>query len=102
METPIIGQQENRGDGFGSGMSRGGDWTNSRSAFDMGRSLDQSQLISLQAMYGAEDRLQGAATEQSSATTLSSYSYMRGVSRVGTGLPAFPRSCFVQSTQLSL
>ena len=52
-------------------------------------------------MYGARDRLQGAATQQSSATTLSSYSYTSGVGRVGTRLPAFQRSRFTHSTRLS-
>ena len=68
--TPIIGQRENREDDFSSGMSRDGYWTHFRSAFDMGRSLDQSQLNPFQAVYSAGDRLQLAATQQSSATTL--------------------------------
>ena len=60
--TPTVGQQENRGDGFGADRSRYRYWTNSGSTFNMGRPLDQSQLNPLQAMYGAGDRLQGAAT----------------------------------------
>ena len=52
-------------------------------------------------MYGAGDRLQGGATQQSSATTLSSYSHTRGVGRVGVGLPAFHQSRFTHSTRLS-
>ena len=86
--TPTIGQQENRGSGLGSDRSRDGYWTGAGSTYDSGRPFDHSQLNPLQAMYGAGDRLQGAATQQSSATTLSSYSYNRGVGRVGTRLPA--------------
>ena len=52
-------------------------------------------------MYGAGDRLQGGATQQSSATTLSSYTYTRGVGRVGIGLPAFHQSRFTHSTRLT-
>ena len=52
-------------------------------------------------MYGAGDRLQGGAIQQSSATTLSSYSFTRGVGRIGIGLPACPRSRFTHSTRLS-
>ena len=67
----------------------------------MGRPLDHSQLNPLQAMHGAGDRLQGDATQQSSATTLSSYSYTRGVGRIGIGLPASQRSRFTHFTRLS-
>lgn len=65
MGTLIVGQREIRGDGFGSGLSRDGYWTHSSSTLDVGRSLNQSQLKPLQAMYGVEDRRQGDATRQS-------------------------------------
>ena len=94
--TPTIGQQENRGSGLGSDRSRDGYWTGAGSTYDIGRPLDHSQLNPLQAMYGAKDRLKGGATQQSSATTLTSYSYTRGV-----GLPACQRSRFTHSTRLS-
>ena len=99
--TPTIGQQENRGSGSGPDRSREGYWTGTGSTYDIGRPLDHSQLNPLQAMYGAGDRLQGDATQQSSATTLSSYSYTRGVGRIGIGLPASQRSRFTHSTRLS-
>ena len=94
--TPTIGQQENRGSGLDSDRSRDGYWTSAGSTYDIGRPLDHSQLNPLQG--GAT---QGGATQQSSATTLSSYSYTRGVGRIGIGLPACPRSRFTHSTRLS-
>ena len=58
--TPTLGQQQNQGSGLGTDRSGDRYWTNSGSIYDIGRPLDQSQLNSLQAMYGAgEDFREG-------------------------------------------
>ena len=61
--TPMIGQQQNQGSGLGTDGSGDRHWTNLGSTYDIGRSLDQSQLSPLQAMYGVGDRFQGGATQ---------------------------------------